>query len=133
MANPTFERLLRRTRIKKGLSQIDVAERSTISRSLVSRLESGDRAPTRDNIAALCIGLGLTTWECERMYRSAGFVYNVNTAPLMAFAREALTNYEFDESIVNHLDQMWQHIIILAIGAQEATRHGWNLSSYLST
>jgi transcriptional regulator with XRE-family HTH domain len=120
MGYTSFARHLRQQRIRRGLAQAAVADKSELSLSLVSRLESGTRQPTRNNLDALCRGLQLSSLESERLYKTAGFVYNVNVAPLQRIVRDGLVGYEFDEDIINHLDATWQSLIRLACATQEA-------------
>ncbi len=52
-----FRALLRRYRDRRRWSQERLADESEMDHSLVSRLETGGREPTRGSIAKLCAGL----------------------------------------------------------------------------
>lgn len=120
MGHASFARHLRHQRIRKGLAQRDVARDAQIDRAYISRLESGERYPSRETVGALCGAMNLSPLDAERLYRSAGFVYNVNVAPLHLIVRDGLVNYEFDEDIIDYLDATWQSMVRLACATQEA-------------
>lgn len=62
-----------------------LAEWAGMDHSLVSRLESGERNPTRDSLPPLCNALRLMPREVEALYLGAGFVPpGVDTATLAA-------------------------------------------------
>lgn len=42
--------------------------------SLVSRVERGERAPTRESIGKFCVGLGLCGADAEALWLAAGFL-----------------------------------------------------------
>jgi transcriptional regulator with XRE-family HTH domain len=44
-----------------------------MNHSLVSRLEGGQRTPTRDSLAKLCAGLGLGREDADRLGLASGF------------------------------------------------------------
>lgn len=54
---------LKRIRVDKGLSQVDVARELDVGRGFVSNLESGKRNPTLSTITRLAQALGVTTDE----------------------------------------------------------------------
>ena len=57
-----------------GVSQLTVAERAGVARSYVSRLENGEREPTREVVALLADALGLTNYARANLFLSAGYV-----------------------------------------------------------
>jgi transcriptional regulator with XRE-family HTH domain len=69
-----FADLLRSHRQGKRWSQECLAFECAIDHSLASRLESEKRRPTRDTLAKLCAGLGLTPAQAAELYLAAGFV-----------------------------------------------------------
>jgi transcriptional regulator with XRE-family HTH domain len=69
-----FRDLLRRFRDHKRWSQERCALECEMDHSLVSRLESGQRTPTRDSLAKLSAGLGLGREDADRLWLAAGFV-----------------------------------------------------------
>jgi transcriptional regulator with XRE-family HTH domain len=53
---------LRRQRLQRGFTQTELAERSGVRQSLISRLENGTRDnPSADNLRRLARALGCTT------------------------------------------------------------------------
>lgn len=70
----TFRALVKRHREARRWSQERLAAESEADHSLVSRLESGQRRPTRENAAKLAAGLELTAAQSETLLLAAGFV-----------------------------------------------------------
>lgn len=68
-----FRALLKRHREARRWSQERLASESEMDHSLVSRLESGQRSPTREAIAKLARGLELATEQKDRLLIAAGF------------------------------------------------------------
>jgi transcriptional regulator with XRE-family HTH domain len=50
---------VKRIRNKLGLSLDEVAKRGGLSKSMVSKVEKGERIPTQIIIARICYGLGM--------------------------------------------------------------------------
>ena len=69
-----FRALVRRYRERRRWSQERLAAEAEMDHSLVSRLESGQRQPTREALAKLCAGLGLDRGDADRLWLAAGFV-----------------------------------------------------------
>lgn len=81
----TFAAALKTYRLALGWSLETLAARSGADISLCSRLETGHRNPTPDNLAKLCAGLGLPGKDRDRLWLLAGFVPpDVPTAALAA-------------------------------------------------
>ena len=68
-----FRALLKRHREARRWSQERLASESEMDHSLVSRLESGQRSPTREAITKLARGLDLPTEQKDRLLIAAGF------------------------------------------------------------
>lgn len=68
-----FRALLKRHRDALRWSQERLASESEMDHSLVSRLESGQRSPTREAITKLARGLALPTEQKDRLLIAAGF------------------------------------------------------------
>jgi transcriptional regulator with XRE-family HTH domain len=68
-----FRLLLKRHREARRWSQERLAAEADMDHSLVSRLESGQRSPTREAIAKLARGLELPTEQKDRLLIAAGF------------------------------------------------------------
>lgn len=69
-----FRALGRRYRERKRWSQERLTAEAAMDHSLVSRLESGQRQPTREAITKLCAGLTLDGGDADRLWLTAGFV-----------------------------------------------------------
>ena len=82
-----FRTLLRRHRDRRRWSQLRCAVECEMDHSLVSRLERGQRAPTRETLAKLYAGLGISTGDADDLWLAAGFL--PPTLPMEAL-REAL-------------------------------------------
>jgi transcriptional regulator with XRE-family HTH domain len=68
-----FRALLKRHREARRWSQERLASESEMDHSLVSRLESGQRSPTREAIGKLARGLDLPAEQKDRLLIAAGF------------------------------------------------------------
>jgi transcriptional regulator with XRE-family HTH domain len=68
-----FRGLLKRHREARRWSQERLAAEAEMDHSLVSRLESGQRSPTRDAIGKLARGLDLAPEQKDRLLIAAGF------------------------------------------------------------
>ena len=68
-----FRALLKRHREARRWSQERLASEAEMDHSLVSRLESGQRSPTREAITKLARGLELPTEQKDRLLIAAGF------------------------------------------------------------
>ena len=68
-----FRAVLKRHREARRWSQERLASESEMDHSLVSRLESGQRSPTREAIGKLARGLDLPTEQKDRLLIAAGF------------------------------------------------------------
>ena len=65
--------LIDETRAQKGLSKAELARRSGISEFYLYQILSGKRQPSRDAILGLCLGLGCSVEQAERMLRIGGY------------------------------------------------------------
>jgi transcriptional regulator with XRE-family HTH domain len=68
-----FARALRAAREKRGISQSKLADRADLCHSYVSRLESGQRNPSRETVDLIADALGMPDGEREALLASAGF------------------------------------------------------------
>lgn len=71
-------------RRRYGLSQAALAQRMGFDQSSVSRLESGQRKPSRGTVQTMSDAMGLDRDRRRRLFASAGFVPNVDDEPLLA-------------------------------------------------
>lgn len=84
-----FPVLLKTYRERKKLSQAQLALRAGFDHTLVSRLESGKRDPSRETVLRLASALGLSATERHDLLLAAGFLpFDVTTDPdLILLAR----------------------------------------------
>lgn len=75
-----FAPTLKAMREGRGLSQSKLAKRAEVSHSYVSRLESGERNPTREAVDRLAAALRLDDEERDDLMLAAGFASG--TAPV---------------------------------------------------
>jgi transcriptional regulator with XRE-family HTH domain len=71
---PALGALLRRYRDARRWSQQRCADECDLDGSLISRLENGSREPTRESLAKIAAGLGLSLAERDALFVSAGFL-----------------------------------------------------------
>uniref|UniRef100_A0A831X0P1 XRE family transcriptional regulator n=1 Tax=Thermorudis peleae TaxID=1382356 RepID=A0A831X0P1_9BACT len=73
LSSPTlFGAELRRLREERGLSQSALARRARLDHTFISRLESGQREPSRESVEVLAAALGLAPPERQRLLGLAG-------------------------------------------------------------
>ena len=89
----TFRTALAALRTKRGLSQSQLAELAEYDASLVQRMESGTRNPSRTAVISLGIALGLTPKIIDALLILAGYVPQRPgfTRPAEQAIRQALT------------------------------------------
>jgi transcriptional regulator with XRE-family HTH domain len=68
---PSLGRMLRRARIRAGLSQGQLARTAGLTQGYVSLLEAGLRVPSLAVAEALAVPLRLTVRECHTLYGAA--------------------------------------------------------------
>lgn len=69
----TFGNTLHRMRMQRGLSQAEIARRTGLNHSYISRLESGTRYPTRPAVMGITDALNATPAERDELLLQAGF------------------------------------------------------------
>ena len=80
---PEFGVVLARLRRRVRISQSKLAERADFDHSFVSRLENGNRQPTREAVGRLARALGLDDEDAAGLYAAAGFLHRVDVDPLV--------------------------------------------------
>jgi transcriptional regulator with XRE-family HTH domain len=69
----SFGSLLKELRESRGLSQSKLGRRCGMSHATISRLESGDRMPSRTMVNRLARAMSLSHAEAGRLFAVAGF------------------------------------------------------------
>jgi transcriptional regulator with XRE-family HTH domain len=72
-APASFPRLLEQLRQARGLSKADLAKKTGLDPSTITRFEQGARAPERSTILQLADAMVLPMIERDRLLSSAGF------------------------------------------------------------
>lgn len=106
--------------MQRNISQIKLAREVGVDSSLIARFEKGTRHVHRDYLAPLCRALNLSAFECERLYRTAGYVYNVNVTSLELMAQDTMSHFGFDTDIIETVDLAWKSLVVMANQLQEA-------------
>ncbi|MDP9237920.1 MAG: helix-turn-helix transcriptional regulator [Chloroflexota bacterium] len=81
---------LREVRLRIGISQREVAERTGLSPESVRAYETGRRRPTRERLAAILQALEATAYEANEILEAAGMV-----TPATLFPGDEYPNYFF--------------------------------------
>lgn len=93
---PLFGDALQRIRRSRHISQAELARRIDVNHSYISRLESGQRAPSLDLIARIEAHLDLDDQECRLLRRGAGYLRTVEALvladPVMMMLARALND-----------------------------------------
>jgi transcriptional regulator with XRE-family HTH domain len=92
-----FRTLLRNHRNAQRWSQERLAYEAEMDHSLVSRLESGQRAPTREAVEKLVTGMKLSEFDKDQLLIHAGF-FPVHPESAIGHQPEALKLYRLLES-----------------------------------
>ncbi|HET8626925.1 MAG TPA: helix-turn-helix transcriptional regulator [Thermomicrobiales bacterium] len=117
-----FRLLLKRWREARRWSQERLAERAAMDHSLVSRLESGQRSPTRDAVEKLARGLELGAEQKDRLLIAAGyFPEHVENALVEEPAVRALylflRNEEAPQPLRDNLRQVLSGLVEMALAS----------------
>ncbi len=108
-----FAPLLKRWRIARKLSQLDLALDADVSQRHISFMESGRAAPSRDMVLQLGDALDVPLRERNRLPTAAGFapvfearaLDDPDMAPVMAALELTLTHHEPNPAVV--VDRTW--------------------------
>jgi transcriptional regulator with XRE-family HTH domain len=80
---PAFPSLLERLREERGLSKAELAKRTGLDPSTITRFEQGARMPERETILLLAGALVLPMVDRDRLLASAGFRSELWDDPLL--------------------------------------------------
>ena len=117
-----FRQLLKRYREARRWSQERLAAEADMDHSLVSRLESGQRSPTREAVAKLARGLELSDEQKDRLLIVAGyFPEHVENAlieePAVRELYLFLRNDELPQPVRDNLRQVLSGLVNLALAS----------------
>lgn len=117
----TFRATLKRHREAHRWSQDRLAYVAEMDHSLVSRIESGHRNPTREALAKLCAGLELDEDERDRLYLLAGFVPpDLDMGALAGLVEMLRCNHAHALAAALHLARLAHQLAVDAITTQRA-------------
>ena len=69
---------LEQLRVEKGMRLSDITRRSGLSRGYIHNIFSGAREPSRDKLLPVCLAMGLSVDETQKLLKATGY------APLYA-------------------------------------------------
>jgi transcriptional regulator with XRE-family HTH domain len=109
-----FADALKTFREGSGVSQYALSKTADVAHSTISRLESGNRNPTKPMVQAICNALELNLHQTEYLYKQAGFAYHDDMTPVEDIARLVLMDSGYPAAIVDRLDTIWRASLELA-------------------
>lgn len=115
-AEQGFPQLLKHFREAGRLSQSRLAEVAGFDHSYVSRLESGNRTPTREAVVKLGEALGLAPEQRDTLLASAGYMPDrleslLAGEPVLTEVLRLLQSREIPEPVRSNLRQML-HLVV---------------------
>lgn len=113
MGERSFAELLRWYRERTGVSQARLARLVRVDHSYVSRLERGERRPSRDLILRIADALSLPAADTSALLASAGFTPSVLDPELEALA-SLLADQRIPEEVRCGLRQVVRSVAVLA-------------------
>lgn len=117
-----FRGLLKRQREERRWSQERLAVEAEMDHSLVSRLESGQRSPTREAIGKLTRGLDLSPEQKDRLLIAAGFFPDqpenaVSDEPSVTRIYRLLRDKNTPEPVRDNLRQLLNNLTEIALAS----------------
>ena len=91
-------KLLASLRQKAGLTQIELAKRAEVSRSMIAQLESGERRPSQKLIHALCQSMNTSVEEERQLLLSYNITPSGHTPDQIAAFLRADKNLTNDQA-----------------------------------
>ncbi|MBX6342854.1 MAG: helix-turn-helix transcriptional regulator [Thermomicrobiaceae bacterium] len=107
----SFAQLLKQYRESVRMSQSRLAEASGFDHSYVSRLESGNRMPTREAVTKLADALELSGSQRDKLFATAGFMPQrveslLADEPILTEVFQLLQSDEVPEAVQRDVRQM---------------------------
>lgn len=111
-----FAQLLKQHRESIRMSQSRLAEVAGFDHSYVSRLESGNRTPTRDAVIKLAEALGLEPEQRDNLLASAGYMPQrveslLADEPILTEVLRLLQSHDVPEAVRHDVRQMLQLVV----------------------
>lgn len=122
----TFAQLLKRFREEARTSQSRLAESAGFDHSYVSRLESGNRTPTREAVVKLANALGLAPEARDNLLAAAGYMPQrveslLADEPILSEVLRLLQSHDIPEPIRQNVRQMLR----LMVNQAQMAAIGW--------
>lgn len=115
----TFSQLLKRMREEARVSQSRLAEAAGFDHSYVSRLESGNRTPTREAVLKLADALELAPEQRDALLASAGYMPEqveslLADEPILTEVLRLLQSHDVPEPVRQNVRQMLRLLVTQA-------------------
>ena len=94
-----FAVLLKRLRDERGWSKADLAKRSTLDPSSITRFEQGARNPDRETVLQISDAMALPMVERDRLLAAAGYRSDIWDEPLLVDLAHLLADRELPVTI----------------------------------
>jgi len=106
-------KLLASLRQKAGLTQVELANKSDVSRSMIAQLESGERRPSQKLIQALCRSMHVTLDEERQLLLAYNITPSGHTPEQIAAFLRADKNLTQDqaEKIANLVREAYEKAV----------------------
>lgn len=98
---PAFPAMLQRLRENRGLSKADLAKRTGLDPSTVTRFEQGTRQPERETVLQLADAMVLPMRERDLLLAAAGFRSEIWDDPLLVELMQLLNEDDIPERARN--------------------------------
>ncbi len=95
--NAVGAQLLAALRQQAGLTQIELAQRADISRSMVAQLEGGERRPSRQMLRLLCRAFNASEEEEQRLLAAYAFLPPGDTSDQIVALLRADRNLTYEQ------------------------------------
>lgn len=110
-AVPEFPALLERLREERGLSKADLAKRTGLDPSTITRFEQGARMPERETILQIATAMVLPMPDRDRLLASAGFRSELWDDPLLVELAQLLA----EPDIASHAREEARSVVRMAV------------------
>jgi transcriptional regulator with XRE-family HTH domain len=98
-ATADFARLLERLRDERGWTKADLAKRSSLDPSSITRFEQGTRSPDRETVIQLANAMALPVVERDRLLASAGYRSDVWDDPRLVELSHILADRDLPDDV----------------------------------